>query len=172
MDDLALLSEYAVQKSEKAFEKLVSRYADLVYSAAHRQVHNPSLAEEVTQAVFILLAQKVGSLGSKTLLPGWLYSATWFTARRALRNEQLRQRREGEAAMQGVLSQSPVDFSWEDLAPVLDDAMMQLNQRDRDAILLRFFKQRHFNEVGRSLGITEEAARKRTTRALETLGHL
>src|ERR1044071_3504153 len=142
MDDLALLREYAVQKSEKAFETLVSRYADLVYSAAHRQVHNHSLAEEVTQAVFILLAQKAGSLGSRTLLPGWLYSATWFTARRALRNEKLRQRRECEAAMQGVMDESTGESNWEDIAPVLDDAMMHLNERDRDAILLRFFKQK------------------------------
>src|SRR5258708_263363 len=47
--------------------------------------------------------------------------------------------------------------------------MMRLSEKDRDAILLRFFKQKHFKEVGLDLGITEEAARKRIARALEVL---
>jgi len=137
MDDLALLREYALHKSETAFETIVSRYADLVYAAARRQVRDPSLAEEVTQAVFILLAQKAGRLASSTLLPGWLYSATWFTARRALRNEQLRHQREGEAAMHALTDQSNTHSNWDEIAPVLDEAMMRLSERDRNAILLR-----------------------------------
>src|SRR5580765_3424807 len=148
MDDLELLREYAVRKSEEAFETLVSRYADLVYSAARRQLHNPSLAEEVTQAVFILLAQKAGQIRHGSVLAGWLYSATWFTARRALRNEQLRQRRESEAAMDPLNSDPTAEPDWDDIAPLLDNAIMRLSEKDRDAILLRFFKQKHFKEVG------------------------
>ena len=72
MDDSALLREYAASNSEAAFETLVSRHVRLVYSAALRQMRDAHWAEEVTQAVFIILAQKAGRIGAGTILPGWL----------------------------------------------------------------------------------------------------
>jgi len=169
MDDLELLREYGLRKSEQAFATLVSRHANLVYSAALRQVRNPSLAEEVMQAVFILLARKASSIRTGTILPGWLYATTWFTASRALRDEQLRQRREREAALEAMTHEDEDESIWEQIAPLLDEAIMSLGETDRNALLLRFFEQQQFKQVGQALGMTEDAAKKRVMRALERL---
>ena len=108
-DDMALVREYAASQSERAFETLVSRHINLVYSAALRQVRDAHLAEEISQAVFVILARKAGSLGSKTILSGWLYRTARFAAADALKIQCRRQRREQEACMQSTLDDHPMD---------------------------------------------------------------
>ncbi len=98
--DMDLVREYLTGRSEQSFERLVSRHIALVYSSALRQVRDPNLAEEITQAVFIILARKAASLSPKTILPGWLYRTTRFTAANALRTRATRQRYEQEAVME------------------------------------------------------------------------
>ncbi|HWC61632.1 MAG TPA: sigma-70 family RNA polymerase sigma factor [Verrucomicrobiae bacterium] len=170
-NDLDLLREYAEQHSEPAFATLVSRYVDLVYSAALRQVNDSHLAEEITQATFIILARKAASLGRGTILPGWLYRTAGYAARDALRRQRRRQHREQEAYMQSTLneSNSASASAWEELSPWLDVAMAQLGQTDRDALVLRFFEGKSLREVGSAFGTSEEAAKKRVTRALDKL---
>lgn len=167
MEDWKLLNDYVERNSEAAFRELVSRYVNLVYSAAIRQVRQPQLAEEVTQAVFILLARKAHSLRRSVVLAGWLFRTTCFVARRALRSELRRQQREQESVEMQKLSTT--DDHWKEIAPVLDEAMEKLGQTDRDAILLRFFQGKNLKEVGMSQGISEEAAKKRVSRGVEKL---
>jgi RNA polymerase sigma factor (sigma-70 family) len=139
----------------------------LVYSAALRQASNPSHAEEITQAVFILLARKAKSLSPKTVLSGWLYHAARLTTANLIKREIRRQRREQEMYMQ-TLTEPDVSL-WEQVSPLLDEAMGRLGEKDRNAIVLRFFENRTPQEVAAALKLNETTARKRVSRALEKL---
>ena len=167
-DDIALLKEYAESGSESAFAELIARYVNLVYSAALRGVGDAHAAEEITQAVFIILARKAKSLGDKTVLSGWLYQTARLTAANYLRGEIRRQHREQEAYMQAILNE-PESEAWRQIAPLLDDAMGRLGEKDRNAIVLRFFENKNLSEVGAALGASEDAAKMRVNRALEKL---
>ena len=172
MDDMALLREYATQNSEAAFASLVTRHVNFVYSAALRQVQSADLAEEVTQVVFIILARKAGKISAKTFLTGWLFKATRFAALAQVRAAIRRQRHEQGVQMQTELqSAAPAvaDETWEQMSPLLDEALATLGETDRQAVLLRFFENKSLAEVGNTLGTGEDTARKRVSRALEKL---
>jgi RNA polymerase sigma factor (sigma-70 family) len=169
MNDHELLQRYSESRCEASFTELVKRYVDLVYSAALRQVGGDAhLAHDVTQSVFIDLARKAGSLSGRTVLAGWLYTSAHYAATKVVRTEQRWHAREQEAnSMREISDES--EPSWEELRPVIDEAMHELNQTERDAVLLRFFEKRQLGEVGAKLGVSEDAARKRVDRALEKL---
>jgi uncharacterized protein (TIGR03435 family) len=172
-DDMALLREYAQRNSEEAFAALVSRHVNLVYSVALRQVRDSHLAEEVTQVVFIILARKAKSLNAKTILSGWLCRTARYASDNALTIQRRRQRREQEAHMESILNEpanEPMqDETWNQIAPLLNGAMERLGQKDHDALVLRFFEDRNFKEIGAALGASEDAAKKRVNRAVEKL---
>jgi RNA polymerase sigma factor (sigma-70 family) len=186
-DDIALLKAYVEGHSEPAFTALVERHVNLVYSAALRGVGNPQAAEEIAQAVFMILARKAKSLAggwpqrlvaavrfrgdggvAATSLSGWLYQTARLTAANYLRGEIRRQKREQEAQMQTILNE-PEPEAWPQIAPLLDDAMGRLGEKDRNAIVLRFFENKNLREVGAALGASEDAAKMRVNRALEKL---
>ncbi|KAB2645886.1 MAG: sigma-70 family RNA polymerase sigma factor [Verrucomicrobia bacterium] len=167
--DAELLERFARNDSEQAFAELVSRHIALVHSVAARHTENPQHAQEITQAVFIILSRKAASLGRKTVLSGWLYHTARLTAANFRRAESRRISREQEAYMQSTLSESSPDSIWLELAPHLDDAMEKLGATDRDAVVLRYFENKSLAEVGTALGMEERAAQKRVNRALEKL---
>lgn len=171
LDDNQLLREYVERDSDAAFATIVERYVHLVYSAALRQTSDSGLAQEVTQAVFIVLAQKAAKLRESTVLSGWLFQTTRYAASDAMKREVRRRLREQEAALMESHGQSVSESAplWQDVAPFLDDALAKLSTGDRDAIVLRFFENKNLTEVGSNLGISEEAARKRVNRAVEKL---
>ena len=170
VDDLILLQAYARANSEAAFATLVSRHVNLVYSVAWRQTGDPQLAEDITQAVFLILARKAGSLGPPTILSGWLCRTARYASANALTMRRRREQREQEAYMQSLLNEpEPAPEAWRRLAPLLDGALHQLGRKDHDAVVLRFFEGRTFKEVGAALGAGEDAAKMRVSRALEKL---
>ena len=170
LDDHRLLAEFVRGRSETAFTELVRRYAGLVHSTAFRFCGNPHHAEEITQAVFVILARKAGTLSPRVVVSGWLYQTARLTAANFVRGEMRRRRREQEAVMQSNLLETD-PTAWEKIAPLLDDAMGALGETDRNAVLLRYFENRTSSEIGVALRMNGETARKRVNRALEKLRH-
>jgi RNA polymerase sigma factor (sigma-70 family) len=168
-DDL-LLRRYVDSGSQQSFAELVTRHIDLVYSAAVRQVKDEHLAEDVVQAVFLVLARKAATLNSSAPIGGWLLTVARHASVDAMRQRLRSQHREQIAAKPEATA--PAAEDWAELAPVLDQALTQLRPKDRDAIVLRFFEDRTFEQLGQALRITQEAARKRVTRALKKLRSL
>jgi RNA polymerase sigma factor (sigma-70 family) len=168
-DDGELLRRYAGNQSNEAFATLVARHINLVYSVALRSTADPHHAEEITQAVFIILAKKAPQLRHDKALSSWLFQATRLTVNNFLRSEIRRLRREQEAHTQLILDESGGGDVWPQIAPLLDNAVGALNDKDCRAILLRFYQSRSLREVGAALGGNEESAKKRVARALEKL---
>src|SRR4051812_4616099 len=144
---------------------------DLVYSAALRQVGGDThFAEDVVQQVFADFARKATTLRGRTSLSGWFYTSTHYAAAKLVRRERRRKARDLEASkMNAIAAASSSDCDWEHLRPVLDRAMHELGERDRTTGLLRFFERLSVAEVGRRLGISDNAASKALDRALDRL---
>src|SRR5688572_5110080 len=179
--DWELLRDYARTGCDAAFAEVVRRYVDFVYSTALRRAHRDRhLAEDVTQAVFLILSRKAGTIRPGVVLSGWLHRAAGYAAANALKREY-RHRRRRQALLESMSGQEPTAMpehsategresaEWEMIAPLLDGALDRLRRRDRDAVLLRFMQGKSHREVGEAIGITEEAARKRIGRALARL---
>lgn len=170
-DDTELLRRYLAERSEPAFAELVQRHLGLVYATALRRVgYDSHLAEEVAQKVFTDLARKAPALTGRASLTGWLYLGAQVTSATVVRSERRRKARESApAAMDQLHPTSDPAPDWRRLRPLLDEMLGDLRETDREALVLRFFEQRSFAEVGAALRVTEEAARKRVDRTLEKL---
>lgn len=164
-----LLDDYARCRSETAFAELVRRHVDFVYSAALRMVCDAHLAEDVTQDVFVALAQNARPLAERPVLSGWLHRTAQNLAANAVRADVRRRVREQEAATMNELLSSTPDASWEHISPQLDAALGELSESDRDALLLRYFERKSAQEMAQILGLSDEAAQKRVHRAVERL---
>ena len=169
MNDWELLKDYCRNGSEEAFATLVNRHLDLVYSAALRQVRSPEAAQDVTQSVFADLARSAHRLKPDTLLPAWLYEVTRRTAIDLIRKESRRQSREQRGLEMTDMNTGSSD--WTHIEPLLDEAMESLRPTDRAAVVLRYFQNKSLREVGQSLGLSEDSAQKRVSRATERLRH-
>jgi RNA polymerase sigma factor (sigma-70 family) len=168
--DGQLLQGYAEQGAEEMFAEIVRRHLPFVYAAALRQTNGAvHRAEDVTQLVFIELARNARALGRRDEIIGWLYTTTHYTAAKLKRTELRRQNREQEAFIMQQASSASDHVNWEQLRPVLDEAMHELPARDRELILMRFFQMRRLADLGRALALSEDAARMRLERALQKL---
>src|SRR3989454_2376934 len=170
--DAQLLREYAEQGAETAFAEIVARHTNLVYSAALRQVDSPDIAAEVAQSAFIGLARGARDLSRKLAdsasLAGWLCRSARNISLNLRRDEFRRHSRERQA-MENLDSIPDTTPDWERLCPVVDEAMSELSEPDYDALVMRFFKNQDLRSVGLGLGVSDDAAQKRVSRALDKL---
>ncbi len=166
-EDRRWLREYGEGGSRAALEELIGRHLGLVYSSALRQVRDAHLAEDVTQAVFLVLTQKGRTIRRGEAVGGWLLAVTRAVSVNAMKKRAVQKKHEFQAARPEATQ--AVDDQWEHIAPFLDRVLNRLADKDRDAIVLRFFQGRSFAEIGVELGLSEEAAPKRVGRALERM---
>jgi len=170
--DAQLLRDYAECRDEAAFREIVARHTDFVYSAALRQVESSDLAADIAQGVFVDLARKARPVGERltpgSSLAGWLHRGTRYAALNHLRDTRRRLTNERQA-MEQLLTNSESSADWEQIRPALDEALDRLGDEDREALLLRYFKNQDFRAVGLALGMSDDAAQKRVSRALERL---
>src|SRR5688572_5204797 len=173
--DFELLERYARARDEPAFAEVVRRHLNLVYSAAVRRVGDRHLAEDVTQAVFVILAKKANSVRSSTPLSAWLLTTVRYAAANALKIEARRRKHEQAAAAasalqwargthggSGACSTNPTDvLLWQEVASQLDDAVLKLPATDRRALLMRFFEDRPIADIAAALRVSEGAAKQR-----------
>jgi RNA polymerase sigma factor (sigma-70 family) len=169
--DQKLLRRYAEHGADDAFAELVRRHCDLVWAAARRVSGDGEIARDVAQTVFTDLARKAGKLPAKTVLAGWLYRAACHATANHIRGEARRAQREQQAMHQHELQATGAAErrAAEELQPVLDAALGDLAEADRDAVMLRYLAGRSLAEIGVTLGTSEDAAQKRVSRALEKL---
>ena len=151
--DKQLLRDYTELQSEAAFAAIVQRYVDLVYSAAFRMFRDDHAAKDVTQSVFVALAQNARQLTDRPALAGWLHCTARNLAAKAVRTDVRRRARELEAAVMNEILSVNADTDWEHIASHLDDALGELSEPERDAVLLRYFKNHDLRTVGATLSI-------------------
>ena len=173
MDDSRLLLDFVATGSQGAFAQIVRRHVDLVYATAYRHVRDAQLAEDITQAVFLLLARKAASIRHERVLAAWLLRATRYASLDAIK---LRERRRNHEMEAGQLNESiakegsaATDAERAELLGMLDAALARLSEADRRVLVLRFYEKRSFPEIGAALATTDESARKRVARSIERL---
>ncbi len=170
MEDRRLLQRFVKDHSQEAFAALTARYVSLVYAVCRRELEDVGDAEDVTQAVFLILARKAPSLGRSVVLSGWLFQTARFAAKNARLTAQRRAAYEQKAAEAMMEQQTQTeDEHWAEIEPLLNQSLAVLKAGERECVLLRFFQGATFAEVGASLGLSEDAARKRVTRSLDKM---
>src|SRR5579864_6300785 len=167
MNATELLAEFRKSRAESAFSELVRRYTNLVYSVARRRLLDTSLVQEAVQTVFIRLAKAVPNVRGDAELAAWLHRTAVHASIDLWRSETRRRAREQQAV--SMQTDQIETTPWNDIAPILDDALNKLNNTDRQAILLRFFEQKSMRELGLTCGIGEDAAKMRVSRAMDRL---
>jgi RNA polymerase sigma factor (sigma-70 family) len=168
MTDVELLAMHR-QGSESAFADLVRRHLGWVYGLARRRLRDAHMAEDVAQSVFVILHRKAPNFASDGAMIGWLHKSAWYAAESAARDARRRRMYESQAAALKPLVSEESDLQWHQLAPMLDELVGRLSRPDREAILLRYYRDLSFAEVAAQLGTTPDAARKRVERAIEKL---
>ncbi len=161
-----MLFEYTDQKSEAAFAALVERHLPVVYSAALRQTEDAALTENLAHVVFILLAQRCHHFPPQVVLVDWLVATTRKVIELNLGSDLRRRRFERKAVVVNTARPAALWEQW------LDEALAQLTDRERCAVLLHYFQFKRPGEVGLALGISEDAAQQSLAQAIGRLHRL
>lgn len=177
-DDFELLRRYARERDEAAFAELMRRHVDLIHSAARRRVGDRALADDVTQATFMILARKAKSVRQRRQEPlsAWLLNAVRYAAANAIKMERRRRKHEHAAASRtghsGACSADPTQvIVWQEISQQLDDAVLKLSASHRRAVLLRYFENRPIAEMAAQLQVSEGAVKQLLNRAIDKLRH-
>jgi len=171
MNDSRFLQEYADNGSEQAFSELVKRHANTVYAVCLRRIGDVHLAEDAAQEVFLLLAQKAERLRNRNTLSGWLVQSAVYVSLNIVKVKSHQRKHEEKMGEINKIHSGPepAEPEWQNLAPFVDSALLNLKDRDRDAVVLRYYQGRSHREIAEILAVSEAAVRKRVSRALDRL---
>jgi RNA polymerase sigma factor (sigma-70 family) len=168
--DFDLLQRFTRDGEQSAFADVVRRHLDLVFATALRKVGDTGGAQEISQNVFSVLARKAWRFAPDDSLPAWLHKTALLESKSWLRGELRRHRREETAAELGTTMKTAADQpAFNALVPLLDEALLSLRERDRTALLLRYYERQSLRDVGAAFGVSEDTAQKRVQSALEKL---
>ncbi|MGH7176220.1 MAG: RNA polymerase sigma factor, partial [Tepidisphaeraceae bacterium] len=168
LSDHELLRRFCTVRDRAALNELAGRHIGMVYAAARRQVGDAELAEDVTQAVFIVLVRQAASIRPGVELCSWLHTVTRHASANARRMRSRRVHHETHKALMSTEQYNPADSN-DQIDPLLDSAITSLGSTERSGVLLHFFQNLTHKEIGARLGMTEEASRKRVARALDKM---
>jgi len=163
--DRELISEFLTARSDEAFREIVERYTDLVYGVCLRVLGDRNLAEDATQATFMVLLRRLETLRTDAPLGGWLHCVAERVARNMRKSKQRQERRESQIRA----SSHPDESRWDDILPELDGALASLPDVQRDAVVLRYLKGFSREQMAREMACPERTVDTRLTRALATL---
>lgn len=170
--DFEWLQQFARAGNQSAFRDLVRRHIDLVFATALRKVGDAGGAEEISQNVFGVLAKKSWQFAPDDSLPAWLHKTALLESQAWQRGEMRRRQREQAAAELGTTMKTPdAEPAFRALVPLLDEALLSLREKDREALLLRYYESHSLKDVGAALGVSDDTAQKRVQSALEKLSH-
>lgn len=172
MDDWDLLEQFRCARSEQAFGELVRRHAGFVLATCRRRLRDAHLSEDAAQAVFLVLARRPPTRSGSGALVGWLHKTAIYACNNAMRAKMSRDKHERKAAAERSAVVDPrmnpaADHA--DTERLLDDALAELSSKERDAVLLRYYQEQSVQQVGQSLGISQNTATKRIGRAIERM---
>jgi RNA polymerase sigma factor (sigma-70 family) len=169
MTDWDLLEQFTQSRCERAFGELVARHSGLVYATCRRRLRDPHLAEDATQAVFVVLARRPPARHRGSVLSGWLYQTAIYTCNNMIRSERLHRRHERRAIVERERAFAPSPRVSAEVEVQLDNAMSSLSASDRSVLLMRYYENLDLRQIGAALGVSEKGASKRAARAMERL---
>ena len=176
MDDWDLLEQFRLARSEQAFGELVRRHAGFVLATCRRRLRDAHLSEDAAQAVFLVLARRPPTRSGSSALAGWLYRTAVYACNNAMRAKKSRDQYERQAATERAATVDPrtdvaIDRAVDraETERLLDAALSELSSKERDAVLLRFYQDQSVQQVGQTLGISQNTATKRIGRAIERM---
>src|SRR5262245_53470373 len=172
MDDWDLLEQFRLARSEQAFGELVRRHAGFVLGTCRRRLRDAHLSEDAAQAVFLALARRPPTRSGTSALAGWLYKTAVYACNNAMRAKTSRDEYERQAAARRAATVDPrtdVAVDRAETERMLDEALAKLSSKERDAVLLRYYQDQSVQQVGQSLGISQNTATKRIGRAIERM---
>ncbi|MEL7474015.1 MAG: sigma-70 family RNA polymerase sigma factor [Planctomycetota bacterium] len=169
LDDMAAIRRYAKRGDTEAFLLLVRRYEGMVLATCRRALSNPADAEDATQETFLKLAQQARFVRSS--VPSWLHRCAVGASIDLVRRSAAQQRADARAAAHAESADEleQRELAWEDLEPLIDRALDELRDRDRDLIVARYLAGRSQVELAREAGVSESTMSRRLSSAVRKL---
>jgi RNA polymerase sigma factor (sigma-70 family) len=157
-----------------SFRELFERYAPRLIRAARRKGLSDSESQDTVQQTFIHIHQSRNEFNRDARVAPWIFTIGFNVMRDYGRRISAHQRMKGRLSMAPQKVSQPADETVDrDNSSVTDEmlqeALVQLSDEQREVIYLHFFEQMSFSEIARVQGCKSGAVRARAHRGYEKL---